>query len=376
MSSSTESVVRSVANSIDSIPGSPEVVGHLLHQEEGGMFDKFEVVLPGPEERAHRPPRGFHTFYINQLEMGLRFPLPRFIAALCQHIKMPEPTGPQLLQLTPSLGRTPSLLQSSPCPLRPHATGPDERMGKAEMLRALEEAEAASSGAAALPTKATKKRKASTTAEKEARRQRKKKGASTSETRPGLGRRGDKTPHPSPARGRRPPPELRRHIRALIELEMRLAEVEAARAEEARAVETHLAALETQGLRLEAEKAALMQSEVVERLVEVSVKLLVYEDFWRNLIERSLIVVRFWIFSSREPLSCLRSQERSGCLGRELQRLVRTLLRCVVPEKSDAIIGVVNAGVKRLPPSCDGLTGSEDHRPMISPVDTPCGYRG
>ncbi|KZV26256.1 hypothetical protein F511_43131 [Dorcoceras hygrometricum] len=34
--------------------------------------------------------------------------------------------------------------------------------------------------------------------------------------------------------------------------------------------------------------------EVVERLVEVSVKLLVYEDFWRNLIERSLIVVRFW----------------------------------------------------------------------------------
>ncbi|KZV58455.1 hypothetical protein F511_26274 [Dorcoceras hygrometricum] len=53
--------------------------------------------------------------------------------------------------------------------------------------------------------------------------------------------------------------------------------------------------------------------EVVERLVEVSVKLLVYEDFWTNLIERSLIVVRFW--------------ERSGCLGRELQRLVRTLLR-------------------------------------------------
>ncbi|KZV21862.1 hypothetical protein F511_09998 [Dorcoceras hygrometricum] len=35
--------------------------------------------------------------------------------------------------------------------------------------------------------------------------------------------------------------------------------------------------------------------EVVERLVEVSVKLLVYEDSWRNLIERSLIVVRFWV---------------------------------------------------------------------------------
>ncbi|KZV30267.1 hypothetical protein F511_39823 [Dorcoceras hygrometricum] len=67
--------------------------------------------------------------------------------------------------------------------------------------------------------------------------------------------------------------------------------------------------------------------EVVERLVEVSVKLLVYEDFWRNLIDRSLIVVRFWIFSSRESLPYFPSQERSGCLGRELQRLVRTLLR-------------------------------------------------
>ncbi|KZV26556.1 GDSL esterase/lipase-like [Dorcoceras hygrometricum] len=49
---------------------------------------------------------------------------------------------------------------------------------------------------------------------------------------------------------------------------------------------------------------------------------------------------------------------------------------CVVPEKSNAIIGVVTAGFERLPPSCDGLTGSEDHGPMISPVDTSCWYRG
>ncbi|KZV13998.1 hypothetical protein F511_44647 [Dorcoceras hygrometricum] len=52
------------------------------------MFDKFELVIPGLEERAHLPPRGFHTFYINQLEMGLRFLLPRFIAPLCHHIKI------------------------------------------------------------------------------------------------------------------------------------------------------------------------------------------------------------------------------------------------------------------------------------------------
>ncbi|KZV28080.1 hypothetical protein F511_31928 [Dorcoceras hygrometricum] len=52
------------------------------------------------------------------------------------------------------------------------------------------------------------------------------------------------------------------------------------------------------------------------------------------------------------------------------------LSRCVVPEKSNAIIGVVTTGFECLPPSCDGLTGSEDHGPMISPVNKPCGYRG
>ncbi|KZV54379.1 hypothetical protein F511_31887 [Dorcoceras hygrometricum] len=49
---------------------------------------------------------------------------------------------------------------------------------------------------------------------------------------------------------------------------------------------------------------------------------------------------------------------------------------CVVPEKSNAIIGVLTTEFECLPPSCDGLTGSEDHGPMISPVDTSCGYRG
>ncbi|KZV55236.1 hypothetical protein F511_26643 [Dorcoceras hygrometricum] len=39
---------------------------------------------------------------------------------------------------------------------------------------------------------------------------------------------------------------------------------------------------------------------------------------------------------------------------------------CVVSEKSNAIIGVVTAGFECLPPSCDGLTGPDDHGPMIS----------
>ncbi|KZV36813.1 hypothetical protein F511_22848 [Dorcoceras hygrometricum] len=57
-------------------------------KEKGETMGKFEVVLPHPDERAHRPPPGFQTFCVNQIEMGLRFPIPRFIAALCHHIKI------------------------------------------------------------------------------------------------------------------------------------------------------------------------------------------------------------------------------------------------------------------------------------------------
>ncbi|KZV54206.1 hypothetical protein F511_13839 [Dorcoceras hygrometricum] len=57
-------------------------------KDKGGTMGKFEVVIPHPDERAHRPPPGFHTFYMNQIEMGLRFPIPRFIAAFCRHISL------------------------------------------------------------------------------------------------------------------------------------------------------------------------------------------------------------------------------------------------------------------------------------------------
>ncbi|KZV20947.1 hypothetical protein F511_40096 [Dorcoceras hygrometricum] len=116
MSSPSTTPVSSTAASIDSVPVSPETKEPWLPdqaelgssqppwyeekssnlrssdisfiKENGGMSDSFEVMIPGLNERAHRPPRGFHSFYINQLEMGLRFPLPRFIADLCQHIKI------------------------------------------------------------------------------------------------------------------------------------------------------------------------------------------------------------------------------------------------------------------------------------------------
>ncbi|KZV31768.1 hypothetical protein F511_00572 [Dorcoceras hygrometricum] len=116
MSSPSTTPVSSTAASIDSVPVSPETKELWLPdqaelgssqppwyeekssnlrssdisfiKEKGGMSDSFEVMIPGLNERAHRPTRGFHYFYINQLEMGLRFPLPRFIADLCQHIKI------------------------------------------------------------------------------------------------------------------------------------------------------------------------------------------------------------------------------------------------------------------------------------------------
>ncbi|KZV32286.1 hypothetical protein F511_21679 [Dorcoceras hygrometricum] len=104
--------------------------------------------------------------------------------------------------------------------------------------------------------------------------------------------------------------------------------------------------------------------EAVERFEEESVKLLVYEDFWRNVIAHPLalfepsakILATLYIFQLPGPsaLNC-RSQEGSV-----------SLRPCVVPEKSNAIIGVVTAGFECLPPSCDGLAGPDDHGPMIS----------
>ncbi|KZV19664.1 hypothetical protein F511_30832 [Dorcoceras hygrometricum] len=114
MSSPSTSRVSSAAESIDSsspvcqvgepwIPRSEELPNSPWYEEKsstlklsdidiikekGGTMGKFEVVIPQPDERTHRPPPGFHTFYMNQIEMGLRFPIPRFIAVFCRHIQL------------------------------------------------------------------------------------------------------------------------------------------------------------------------------------------------------------------------------------------------------------------------------------------------
>ncbi|KZT75397.1 hypothetical protein F511_47578 [Dorcoceras hygrometricum] len=99
MSTPTDGPVSSTVESVDSVPVGPETKEPWLPnqaelgssnlpwyeeksytlkfsdipliKEKWGMLDKFEVVLPGPEERAHHPSPGFHSFYINQLEMRL-----------------------------------------------------------------------------------------------------------------------------------------------------------------------------------------------------------------------------------------------------------------------------------------------------------------
>ncbi|KZV44739.1 hypothetical protein F511_37832 [Dorcoceras hygrometricum] len=43
-----------------------------------------------------------------------------------------------------------------------------------------------------------------------------------------------------------------------------------------------------------------------------------------------------------------------------------TLTAVQIAELSNAIVGVVTTGFECLPPSCDGLTGPDDHGPMIS----------
>ncbi|KZV21829.1 hypothetical protein F511_13632 [Dorcoceras hygrometricum] len=61
-----------------------------------------------------------------------------------------------------------------------------------------------------------------------------------------------------------------------------------------------------------------------------------------------------------------RHSEVSVTQGELLVLVLKIEVAAVVPEKSNAIVGVVTTGFECLPPSCDGLTGPDDHGPMIS----------
>ncbi|KZV40741.1 hypothetical protein F511_14781 [Dorcoceras hygrometricum] len=67
------------------------------------------------------------------------------------------------------------------------------------------------------------------------------------------------------------------------------------------------------------------------------------------------------------------AKELNAQLNGNLQRNMWP--RCVVSEKSNGIIGVVTIGFKCLPPSCDGLTGSEDHDQLFPRLIHRAGFR-
>ncbi|KZV48863.1 hypothetical protein F511_16670 [Dorcoceras hygrometricum] len=74
-------------------------------KDKAGITSLYEVVIPHIHTRAHRPLAGFHTFYINQIDRGLRFPLPTFFASLCHYIGVsPSQLAPNSYSSLISLG--------------------------------------------------------------------------------------------------------------------------------------------------------------------------------------------------------------------------------------------------------------------------------
>ncbi|KZV48672.1 putative membrane-associated kinase regulator 2 [Dorcoceras hygrometricum] len=59
-----------------------------LIKDKAGISELYELVVPRVETRAHRSPTGFHMFYVNQIDRGLRFPIPEFISSLCDHLEI------------------------------------------------------------------------------------------------------------------------------------------------------------------------------------------------------------------------------------------------------------------------------------------------
>lgn len=69
-----------------------EIVGSYLDhgkadliRERSGMPAEFDLAMPDAEDRAHKPPEGYYTFYTDQVEMGLRFSIPQTIQQFCKY---------------------------------------------------------------------------------------------------------------------------------------------------------------------------------------------------------------------------------------------------------------------------------------------------
>ncbi|KAK6145415.1 hypothetical protein DH2020_022235 [Rehmannia glutinosa] len=49
----------------------------------------FRLRLPGLQDRPYNPPRGYITFFLEQLEEGLRFPVPEFLCRISKSFGVP-----------------------------------------------------------------------------------------------------------------------------------------------------------------------------------------------------------------------------------------------------------------------------------------------
>lgn len=74
-------------------------------RERSGMPAGFELAMPNAEDRAHEPPVGYHSFYLDQIDMGLRFPIPQTIQQFCRSYSIsPSQLLPNSYAILLSLG--------------------------------------------------------------------------------------------------------------------------------------------------------------------------------------------------------------------------------------------------------------------------------
>ncbi|KZV39105.1 hypothetical protein F511_34803 [Dorcoceras hygrometricum] len=154
-------------------------------KDKAGITSLYEVVIPHVHARAHCPPPGFLTFYVNQIDRGLRFPIPKFISSLCNHIGVPLSTYTLMQIITVKRLGPGKFYLSNRKQFRFIGGNPsshkDDRMNKAEMLEALKERKSKSGGASSSHPPSKEKRQAPSEKERRKKHRHEEKGAGSTQ---------------------------------------------------------------------------------------------------------------------------------------------------------------------------------------------------
>ncbi|KZV25930.1 hypothetical protein F511_29253 [Dorcoceras hygrometricum] len=134
-----------------------------LIKDKAGISDKFEVIIPEVEDRAHRPPRGFHTFYEFRLSFS-KSPVNLYLDELIQVKRL----GPGKFYISNKtefgfIGGNPSSHKSPVMLALIDLFLVVDGVGKAEMMKAMKEKKSKDedfSGADSPPSSGKGKRKA------------------------------------------------------------------------------------------------------------------------------------------------------------------------------------------------------------------------